>query len=69
MSLSPTEYYYCPDYGKYVKREGGIFYSIDGSKQEVIDEKRFMPILIGEIFTIDIKEKNMSRIEKKLSFR
>ncbi|MBY0584089.1 hypothetical protein K5I04_01280 [Murdochiella sp. Marseille-P8839] len=54
MSLSPTEYYYCPDYGKYVKCEGGVFYSIDDRKQEVIDEKRFKPILIGEIFTIDI---------------
>lgn len=54
MSLSPTEYYYCPDYGKYVKREGGVFYSIDDSKQEVIDEERFMLILIGDIFTIDI---------------
>lgn len=54
MSLTSTEYYYCPDYKRYAKREGGIFYSIDDKKQEIIDEERFMPILIGEIFTIDI---------------
>ena len=61
MSLTPTEYYYCPDYKKYVKREGGIFYSIDDKKQEIIDEESFMPILIGEIFTFDITKEEYEK--------
>lgn len=24
--LTSTEYYYCPDYKKFVKREGGMFF-------------------------------------------
>lgn len=61
MSLTPTEYYYCLDYKRYVKREDGIFYSINDKRQEIIDEERFMPILIGEIFTIDITKEEYEK--------
>lgn len=50
--LTPTEYYYCEDYNKYVKREGGMFYCIKDGKEVFNDF--FSKILIGGIFYDDI---------------
>lgn len=61
MSLTPTEYYYCPDYDKYVKCLDGTFYSIDQNGEEEYDQRRFRPILIGEIFTIDITKEEYEK--------
>ena len=61
MSLTPTKYYYCPDYDKYVKRVNGAFYSIDDNGKEMFDHRRFCPILIGEIFTIDITKEEYEK--------
>lgn len=61
MTLTPTEYYYCPDYGKYVKCLDGAFYSIDQDGKEEYDQRRFCPILIGEIFTIDITKEEYEK--------
>ncbi len=61
---TPTEYYYCPDYDRYVMREGGIFYSIENG---VVTERHrvFDKILIGDIYTEDIsKEEFESHIRE-----
>lgn len=52
--LTPTEYYYCPDYNKYVKREGGIYYSINDGVEVFNDF--YSKISIGSIYTEDITE-------------
>lgn len=52
--LTPTEYYYCPDYKKYVKSEGGMFYCIKYGKE--IFNDFYSKILIGDIYTEDITE-------------
>ncbi|MCY3032563.1 hypothetical protein [Aerococcus urinae] len=53
---SPTEYYYCPDYKKYVKREGGMFFCIEKGVERFNDF--YSQIDLGEIYTEDIsKEK------------
>lgn len=50
--LSPTRYYYCDDYDKYVKCEGGVFYCIENGKE--IQNDFYDKILIGGIFYDDI---------------
>lgn len=52
--LSPTVYYYCPDYNKYVKREGGMYYCIENSK-EIFDDF-YCRIDLGDIYTEDISK-------------
>lgn len=52
--LTPTEYYYCPDYKKYVKCEGGMFYCINDGKEVFNDF--YSKIMLGFIYTEDITE-------------
>ena len=47
-----TQYFYCPDYKKYVKCHMGIFYSIDNGKEKQNDF--YDKIFIGSIYTLDI---------------
>lgn len=49
-----TQYFYCPDYNKYVKCEGGIFYSIKNGVE--IQNDFYDKILLGSIYTEDISE-------------
>lgn len=53
--LTKTRYYYCPDYKRYVKCEGGIFYVVNNDGNEEID-RFYDKILIGDIFTDDISK-------------
>ncbi|MGP1598370.1 hypothetical protein [Peptoanaerobacter stomatis] len=47
-----TQYFYCPDYKKYVKCHKGIFYNIkDGVEMQ---NDFYDKILIGDIYTEDI---------------
>lgn len=50
--LTPTEYYYCPDYSKYVKREGGMYYAITNGNEEFNDF--YSKISIGDIYAESI---------------
>ena len=52
--LSPTVYYYCPDYKTYVKREGGMYYCIENGKEVFND--LYSIIDLGDIYTEDISE-------------
>lgn len=52
--LTPTVYYFCPDYNKYVKREGGMYYCINNGKE--IFNDFYSQIDIGDIYTEDITE-------------
>ena len=47
------QYFYCPDYKKYVKCENGIFYSIEKDGSEV-QNSFYDKIFIGDIYTVDI---------------
>ena len=49
---TPTVYYYCPDYKKYVKREGGMYYCIKDGKEVFNDF--YSKIDLGSIYTEDI---------------
>lgn len=49
-----TKYYYCPDYKKYVKREGGMFFCINSGKEEFNDF--YSKIDLGSIYAEDITE-------------
>ena len=52
--LTQTVYYFCPDYNKYVKREGGMYYCINNGKEVFNDF--YSQIDIGDIYTEDITE-------------
>lgn len=52
--LTPTVYYFCPDYNKYVKCEGGMYYCINNGKEVFNDF--YSQIDIGDIYTEDITE-------------
>ncbi len=52
--LTSTEYYFCPDYNKYVKRDRGMFYCINNGKEVFNDF--YSKIDIGSIYTEDITE-------------
>ncbi|KXB64591.1 hypothetical protein HMPREF3181_01447 [Parvimonas sp. KA00067] len=55
------QYFYCPDYKKYVKFEKGLFYCIENNKE--IQNSFYDKILIGSIYTKDItKEKYYAQI-------
>lgn len=51
---TPTKYYYCPDYKKFVKREGGMFFCINEGKEHFNDF--YSKIDLGTIYTEDITE-------------
>ena len=56
-----TEYYFCPDYNKYVKREGGMFYCVENGKEVFNDF--YSKILLGSIYTENItKEKYYDQV-------
>lgn len=56
-----TEYYFCPDYNKYVKREGGMFYCVEKGKEVFNDF--YSKILLGSIYTENItKEKYYDQV-------
>nr|DAK35273.1 MAG TPA: hypothetical protein [Caudoviricetes sp.]DAX74407.1 MAG TPA: hypothetical protein [Caudoviricetes sp.] len=56
-----TEYYFCPDYNKYVKREGGMFYCVENGKEVFNDF--YSKILLGSIYTENItKEKYYAQV-------
>lgn len=58
---TPTEYYFCPDYNKYVKREGGMFYCVEKGKEVFNDF--YSKILLGSIYTKNItKEKYYAQV-------
>lgn len=59
--LTENEYYYCPDYDKYVKRERGMYYAIKNGKEEFNDF--YSRISIGSIYIEDItKEEYESQL-------
>ena len=45
---TPTVYYYCPDYKKYVKREGEMYYCIKDGKEVFNDF--YSKIDLGSIY-------------------
>lgn len=47
-----VQYFYCPDYKKYVKCKDGLFYCIQKGKE--IYNDFYDKILIGDIYTEDI---------------
>ena len=49
---TPTVYYYCPDYKKYVKCEGGMYYCIKDGKEVFNDF--YSKIDLGSIYTENI---------------
>lgn len=51
-----VQYFYCPDYKKYVKCEKGIFYCIKDGKE--IFNDFYSKILIGDIYTEDITKED-----------
>ena len=51
---TPIQYFYCPDYDKYVKCDRGIFYKIENG--EIHQSDFYDKILIGDIYTEDITE-------------
>lgn len=48
------QYFYCPDYKKFVKCHKGMFYCINNGKEVFNDF--YSKILIGSIYTEDITE-------------
>lgn len=50
--LTSTEYYYCSDYKKFVKREGGMFFCIKSGK-EIFDDF-YSKIDLGSIYAENI---------------
>lgn len=50
--LTPTVYYFCPDYNSYVKREGGMYYCIREGVE--VFEDLYSKISIGSIYAEEI---------------
>ena len=48
-----VQYFFCPDYNKFVKCDRGVFYSIEKNGEE-IQNSFYDKILLGDIYTIDI---------------
>lgn len=49
-----ANYYYCPDYDRYVMEKDGVFYSIKNGKLSV--DHFYKPIIIGEIWAYEISK-------------
>ena len=62
--LTQTEYYFCPDYNSYVKREGGMYYCIrDGVE---VFEELYFKISIGSIYAEEItKEEYDAQLKQR----
>lgn len=52
------QYFYCPDYKKYVHCKDGMFYCVKNGKEVYNDF--YSKILIGSIYTEDIPEEEYS---------
>lgn len=52
------QFFYCPDYKKYVKCDKGLFYKIENKK--LVYSDFYSQILIGDIYTEDISEEEFN---------
>lgn len=63
--LTKTKYYYCPDYEKYVKCEGGMYYCIKNGVE--IFNDFYSKIDLGSIYTQNISEEEYyANIDKSI---
>ena len=54
-----VNYYYCPDYKKYVREDTGLFFAIEDGREEYAPT--FLPIIMGKIFTRDITKEDYEK--------
>ncbi len=54
-----VQYFYCPDYKKYVKCDKGVFYSLE-KNGKIKKNDFYLDILIGDIWVEDITEEEFN---------
>lgn len=59
-----VKYYFCPDFGKYVKIDGFV-YSLEQDGTEIVNPY-FEPILIGDIYTEDRSQEEYENARQSL---